>query len=590
MVNEVEQAAAAAATALALEAAATSMQSLRRGVVGRRIASTRRAAAAAAVAATAAALEVAATSMQSLRRGVVGRRIASTRRAAAAAERQRAAASVLQVATVLGGVVNEVEQAAAAAAERRMTAASVLQVATVLGSMVNKVEQAAAAAATALALEAAATSMQSLRRGVVGRRIASTRRAAAAAAAAATAAALEAAATSMQSLRRGVVGRRIARTRRAAAAAERQRAAASVLQVATVLGGVVNEVEQAAAAAATAAALETAATSVQSFWRGVVGRRIASTRRAAAAAERQRAAASVLQVATVLGSTINEVEQAAAAAAAAAEAAEATRRVAAARRAAETRKAVRDRWWRWFGTLLQVLLVVGVMALAVHWLSSVRCRGSSLRAGDPPLTPGECIESENGSRYFGFLPGSVWKSRLTVTEDGAMYSGPDGVEVYISYFMPPTVNSGCSGDGGGGSWCQAERFLRKITPFVEPLSENDAVLRGESLSVGYGLFCRTLSTQAMPKTVWNVFRGRRGVAQFSDATGELEVVNGRGDVLWSTDPHHVDGAALSSSSRSGGAGSGKWLGVEWVSRVSGRDVIPTRRGTYHDDDAILLVS
>ncbi|CAN0302964.1 unnamed protein product, partial [Scytosiphon promiscuus] len=57
------------------------------------------------------------------------------------------------------------------------------------------------------------------------------------------------------------------------------------------------------------------------------------------------------------------------------------------------------------------------------------CGRTSLEAGDGPLSAGECIESEGGSRYFGWLPLVRWKSRLMITEDGATYSGPDGIEV-----------------------------------------------------------------------------------------------------------------------------------------------------------------
>lgn len=42
---------------------------------------------------------------------------------------------------------------------------------------------------------------------------------------------------------------------------------------------------------------------------------------------------------------------------------------------------------------------------------------------------GECIESEKGSRYFGGLLGQTWKARLTVEEQGATYSGADGIQV-----------------------------------------------------------------------------------------------------------------------------------------------------------------
>lgn len=47
-----------------------------------------------------------------------------------------------------------------------------------------------------------------------------------------------------------------------------------------------------------------------------------------------------------------------------------------------------------------------------------------------PLTPGQCIEWDGGSRGFmRLLPGVKTKSRLTVTHGGGIYLGPDGVEV-----------------------------------------------------------------------------------------------------------------------------------------------------------------
>lgn len=70
---------------------------------------------------------------------------------------------------------------------------------------------------------------------------------------------------------------------------------------------------------------------------------------------------------------------------------------------------------------------------------------------------------------------------------------------------------------------------------MDPLVENNAVVRGNTLAVGYGYLCRTHSTPAptlLVKAANLLQRHSGGVAQFSPVTGQLEVVDGKGAVLW----------------------------------------------------------
>eukprot|EP00752_Nemacystus_decipiens_P015137 g13485.t1 len=189
----------------------------------------------------------------------------------------------------------------------------------------------------------------------------------------------------------------------------------------------------------------------------------------------------------------------------------------------------------WWNELMGGLLLVGVLVLGVAVLlqrpSTTPCGRSSLRAGDAPLLSGECIESEKGSRFWGFIPGIQRKSRFTVTEGGGTYSGPGGIEVPISV---KTTNSGRI----RRVLCRAERLTRKVVPFMDPIVEDSALVHGDSLTVGHRHFCRAHLTPApsTPAKLLNKLRGRGGgVVQFSDVTGELEVLNRKGKVLWSAD-------------------------------------------------------
>lgn len=54
------------------------------------------------------------------------------------------------------------------------------------------------------------------------------------------------------------------------------------------------------------------------------------------------------------------------------------------------------------------------------------------------------MQSDGGSRWFGWAVGMVWKSRLSASKDGGEYMGPDGSKVtpyplkreYIAYIAP----------------------------------------------------------------------------------------------------------------------------------------------------------
>ena len=57
------------------------------------------------------------------------------------------------------------------------------------------------------------------------------------------------------------------------------------------------------------------------------------------------------------------------------------------------------------------------------------CGRKTVLFEDGPLKPGECMESDGGSRWFGWMAGMGWKSRLHVSEDGGTYMGPNGTKV-----------------------------------------------------------------------------------------------------------------------------------------------------------------
>lgn len=94
-----------------------------------------------------------------------------------------------------------------------------------------------------------------------------------------------------------------------------------------------------------------------------------------------------------------------------------------------------------------------------------------------------------------------------------------------------------------------ENRVRKLLPFLESRPENNAVLRDDRSAVGYGRWSRTNATPPppplrpqvperelliVPKHVLNLLQHGRGegVARFSRGTGELEVVDEKGGVLW----------------------------------------------------------
>ena len=45
------------------------------------------------------------------------------------------------------------------------------------------------------------------------------------------------------------------------------------------------------------------------------------------------------------------------------------------------------------------------------------------------------MESDGGSRWFGWVAGIGWKSRLHASEDGGTYIGPDGIKV-TPWYIP----------------------------------------------------------------------------------------------------------------------------------------------------------
>jgi len=74
-------------------------------------------------------------------------------------------------------------------------------------------------------------------------------------------------------------------------------------------------------------------------------------------------------------------------------------------------------------------------------------------------------------------------------------------------------------------------MLRKL-PFIDALPENRAAVRGDQLVVGRGIFCTTHRTPPLPRRSSMFGRGGGTIARFSDSTGELNLVDERGKVLW----------------------------------------------------------
>lgn len=67
--------------------------------------------------------------------------------------------------------------------------------------------------------------------------------------------------------------------------------------------------------------------------------------------------------------------------------------------------------------------------LCLH-VSPPPCDRSGMKPGEAPLKVGQCVEWEGGyNGLLRFLPGTKAKSRVTVTDGGGTYRGPDGVEV-----------------------------------------------------------------------------------------------------------------------------------------------------------------
>ncbi|CBN78817.1 hypothetical protein Esi_0145_0025 [Ectocarpus siliculosus] len=337
-----------------------------------------------------------------------------------------------------------------------------------------------------------------------------------------------------------------------AAREARERAAAAAAAVSAALEGVVAGVVEArdAAAREQAAREARAAVRLQAVMRGRAGRGFARGER------RRLASMAVLVQAAYRGRAARRHvaalrAEAAAAAAAALEGAveEQMARIEAeearAAAAAATALARRKGWWWWQVVMLLMTVVVAVGTWPVLLLQgplSVPCGRTSLASGEGPMAVGECVESEGGSRYLGWVPGVSWKARLTVTDDGAVYSGTDGKEVPFSAVLGKDL-SGNGGDGGddgngqdgaGGMLCSAERLVRRAVPFIGDF-EHRARMRGEKLVVGRGFFCRTHETPRRPprSVIDALFRGRGGgVASFSEHTGDLHVVNSRGKVVW----------------------------------------------------------
>ncbi|CAM9302113.1 unnamed protein product [Ectocarpus sp. 4 AP-2014] len=258
-------------------------------------------------------------------------------------------------------------------------------------------------------------------------------------------------------------------------------------------------------------------------------------------------------------------------------------------------------WWRQLVMLLMTVVVaVGTWSvLLLQGPRSVPCGRTSLASGEGPMAVGECIESEGGSRYLGWVPGVSWKARFTVTTNGAVYSGTDGKEVPFSAVLGKDLSA--NGGGGGGSdgngqdgagdmLCSAERLVRRTLPIVGDF-DHRARMSGERLVVGRGFFCRIHETpRPPPKSIIDaLFRGRGGgVASFSDHAGDLHVVNSRGKVLWSAgDDVSIisDSAGRTGSTSSSGSnrGEGKDRSVvkeRWWRRGWGKKDLAEKTGSW----------
>lgn len=112
----------------------------------------------------------------------------------------------------------------------------------------------------------------------------------------------------------------------------------------------------------------------------------------------------------------------------------------------------------------------------------------------------------------------------------------------VSYVIPEIERSTSSNDGGGtgqgggrGVLCSVEQFARRATPFLSD-PHSCAKVRRKQLVIADGVFCKTHATPRPPrKGVLAFLGGGRGtgtVARFSGATGELEVVDAKGEVIW----------------------------------------------------------
>ncbi|CAN0111127.1 unnamed protein product [Ectocarpus sp. 6 AP-2014] len=396
----------------------------------------------------------------------------------------------------------------------------------------------------------------------------------------------------VQAVYRGRAARGQVAARRAAMEA-RERAAAAAAAAAAALEGVVAGVVEArdAAARAQAAREARAAVRLQAVMRGLAGRGFARGER------RRLTSMAVLVQAAYRGRAARRhvaalQAEAAAAAAAALEGAveEQMARIeaeeAGAAAVADTALARTKGWWWWQLVMLLMTVVVAVGTWSVMLLQgplSVPCGRTSLASGEGPMAVGECVESEGGSRYLGWVPGVSWKARLTVTDDGAVYSGTDGKEVPFSAVLGKDLSGDGGGDlngqdGAGGMLCSAERLVRRAVPFIGNF-EHRAHMRGEKLVVGRGFFCRTHATPRRPprSVIDALFRGRGGgVASFSEHTGDLHVVNSRGKVVWSAgdDVGIISDSAGSTGSTGSNRGEGKDRGggkERWWRRGWGKE-------------------
>lgn len=107
--------------------------------------------------------------------------------------------------------------------------------------------------------------------------------------------------------------------------------------------------------------------------------------------------------------------------------------------------------------------------------------------------------------------------------------------------MGETVDSGSG--GGGGPLRSVARHVRNFMPLYRARPENNPLQGGDHRVVEAGLFCGTHATPLLqvpktvplqvPKNVVKLLRGDGGgVVRFLKATGELEVVDRNGTVVW----------------------------------------------------------